>query len=148
MDLTLPPVSTSRYQYGRHIGEAGGVIVRTTVGNPRFPLNCQSIQGREISPDPWMLKAPPSEGNFGDWYRAKLDAMGASAIQALFDKWIVQAASIGGPGTPIVLCCFEDVHAGKECHRRIFTQWWKEQSGEELPELPIGIPASKPEPLF
>jgi hypothetical protein len=35
---------------------------------------------------------------------------------------------------PLALLCFEDVHAGQLCHRRMFAAWWHEQTGELLPE--------------
>jgi hypothetical protein len=36
----------------------------------------------------------------------------------------------------LVLLCFEDVHAGEECHRRRSTEWFEQRHGLVVPELP------------
>jgi hypothetical protein len=38
-------------------------------------------------------------------------------------------------GRRLVLLCFENVLAGESCHRRMFAEWWKDKSGQEVPEL-------------
>lgn len=36
-------------------------------------------------------------------------------------------------GRPIVLLCW--CGKGRFCHRRLFAEWWKEQTGEEIKEI-------------
>jgi len=39
-------------------------------------------------------------------------------------------------GKDVVLLCFEDLRKpDKWCHRRIFAEWWQEQTGEKVKEL-------------
>jgi hypothetical protein len=35
----------------------------------------------------------------------------------------------------LVLLCFENVLAGKRCHRRTFADWWYGRMGQRVPEL-------------
>jgi len=38
---------------------------------------------------------------------------------------------------PVVLLCFEDLRQGGSvwCRRRLFADWWKNKTGEIIPEL-------------
>ena len=36
---------------------------------------------------------------------------------------------------PLLLLCFEDTAKGEQCHRRVFADWWLEQTEQDLPEL-------------
>ena len=36
---------------------------------------------------------------------------------------------------PIVLCCYERRVRPGDCHRRLFSQWWAERTGQPVPEL-------------
>ena len=45
-------------------------------------------------------------------------------------------------GKDVVLLCYEDVRKGESdwCHRTIFADWWREKTGEVIPELPDPSP--------
>jgi hypothetical protein len=42
-------------------------------------------------------------------------------------------------GEALALLCFEDVHAGQVCHRRMFAQWWEERTGQRVEELQFSV---------
>jgi hypothetical protein len=71
-------------------------------------------------------------------YRARLDRIGAEAIRARFAEIIALERQAGNVEPALVLLCYEDVLAGQGCHRRDFAQWYFEQTGVEIPELPAG----------
>jgi hypothetical protein len=35
----------------------------------------------------------------------------------------------------VLLLCYEDVLAGDWCHRKVFAEWWQEQTGQVVEEL-------------
>lgn len=40
------------------------------------------------------------------------------------------------PGRPLVVLCFEDVHAGQSCHRTWFAEWMADRLGIAVEEVP------------
>lgn len=67
-------------------------------------------------------------------YRAGLDEIGLDAISDAFEQ--IRAST---DGRPLVLLCHEHTLNGEDCHRRWFSDWWLEQTGQEIPELEPGM---------
>jgi len=66
---------------------------------------------------------------FADRYVARLDKIGADTIAARLADVYAQERK------PLALMCFENVHAGQLCHRRLWASWWQERTGQTVPEL-------------
>jgi hypothetical protein len=121
---------------GRVLGANHGIrLYRTSRGGPRFKLDYPLVHS--------LLKLAPARDlwglNLADFipaYRAQLDAVGVAAIRKDLAKITSKA-----PGKEPVLLCFEDIRKPEQwCHRRVFADWWAEQTGEvvdELPEQPV-----------
>jgi Protein of unknown function, DUF488 len=121
-------IATSRYQARERILESGLAPVGTTVGNPRFRLGYE-LAGRCGMVAPYgLLGKDLTEAEFERGFRDRLERHGVEAIRAKLEEFAGDA-----PG--VVLLCFEDVHAGETCHRRVFADWWLERTGEDVPEL-------------
>ena len=108
-----------------------GVPVQTSVGRPWFRLDYElHEQVRELMPR-GLLKL---EGDvFRKAYIAQLDKLDLDALRAQFE-----AIQKRHDGKRPVLLCFEDVHAGEFCHRRVFADWWKERTGRLVREVGAG----------
>jgi len=61
-------------------------------------------------------------------YRKLLDQHGIGKFQQIFSR-ITAAKS----GRPLALLCYEP--KGEFCHRLLFAAWWREMTGDEVPEL-------------
>ncbi|MHB8397318.1 MAG: DUF488 family protein [Candidatus Limnocylindrales bacterium] len=120
---------TSYYAAGNLIVARGVAPVRISIGAPRFRTPYQ-IAGacRLLMPRRDMLGLPYDD--YEGEYLAILDGHGADAIRSDLDR-IAESAD----GRPLALLCFENLAAGKWCHRRIFADWWVEQTGESIDEL-------------
>jgi hypothetical protein len=119
-------VCTARYQSWR---PEDGVPVRITVGAPKFWWGAKLADGRVLAPWGLMdLSIPTDECR--QRYVARLDARA--------DRVVAKLAQIARqhPGERLVLCCFEDVAAGEECHRRWAAEWFEARYGIVVPELP------------
>ena len=109
-----------------------GVPVQTSIGRPRFPLDYElREQISELMPS-GLLKVS-DDATFTRLYRERLDALDFQALLAQFD-----AISKRNDHKRLVLLCFEDVHAGEFCHRRVFAEWYKDRAGRLVPELGEG----------
>ncbi len=112
--------------------DAMGVPVQTSIGRPKFPLRYDlTEQAKRLMP--WgLLSADLSEADFTAHYRARLDKVGVDALRRLF--YVISGRH---GGARLILLCFEDVNAGKFCHRRVFAAWWEERTGHHVPELSV-----------
>lgn len=85
--------------------------------------------------------APPSE-LFKRWkadtvdleeyvrvYRRYLDSLGPKEVVGQLEK-----KSADNGGKPLVLLCW--CSPGELCHRRVWADWYRETTGQEVPELP------------
>ena len=63
-------------------------------------------------------------------YLARLQDLAEPTIRFLSD------VARANPGQPLVVLCFEDVHAGGVCHRTWFAEWMKGRFGITVKELP------------
>lgn len=123
-------IATSRYRARELIVASGLAPVRTTVGNPRFALGYELAGACGMIAPYGLLKVTDRE-EFTRRYRERLERSGwrkiGNALTAI-------AREQGAPG--VVLLCFEDVtKPGEWCHRRIFAEWWQEQTGQVVLEL-------------
>jgi hypothetical protein len=117
---------TGRY---RTFEASMGVPVSITVGQPKWPLGYE-IRHRIHRIAPWGLMKLDGE-RFVAAYRERLDRLDVAALAERFE-----AISAAEGGRPPVLLCFEDVHAGQLCHRRVFAEYWHERTGQAVPEIP------------
>jgi hypothetical protein len=122
-------VATSRY-YGmqKEIEASGLVPLGHTVGVPRYA--CPEAGNLGLLAPHGIFGKELSDRQFAKLYRERLEQIGLKKIEAVL---VAIAKAYDAPG--VVLLCYEDVHAGESCHRRIFAKWWFEHTGEEVPEL-------------
>jgi hypothetical protein len=118
-------IVTSRYAGFR---PEFGVPVRITVGQPKFWRRAQPADGRLLAP--WGLLDPsiPTDEcrrRYGEMLDGKADRIIA----------LLARLARAHPNQRLVLLCFENVHAGQECHRRWFAAWFEEHYGIAIPEL-------------
>jgi hypothetical protein len=129
----MTDLATGRYST---FAPAQGVPIQTSIGRPKFPLRYDLT---EKVPDlmPFgLLGADLSADEFTAAYRERLDKAGVDSLAATF-----AAISARHGGARLVLLCFEDVHAGQLCHRRIFADHWLERTGQRVDEVEPAPPA-------
>lgn len=122
---------------------AMGTPVQAANGKPRWPLKYDlTLAAPEVYPA-WVLVRTlnDDEPQFRVRYRAGLDEVGVDKLASRF-----RALATAGGDERLVLLCYEDLSKeGWWCHRRMFAQWWQDQTGDEVRELgPIAPPASEP----
>jgi hypothetical protein len=123
-------IATSRYQAREKIAASGLAPVGTTVGGPRFKLGYE-LAGMASKLAPYGLLHVEDPADFARAYRRRLDSVGVGPIRSLLGELAGNARAEG-----VVLLCFEDLgRPGEWCHRRVFAEWWQEQTGEFVDEL-------------
>ena len=60
-------------------------------------------------------------------YLLQLEDAGVEEISAQLER------KVAGANDTVILLCHEE--PGEFCHRRLFARWWREQTGQEIPEL-------------
>ena len=104
--------------------------VRISVGSPRWKVG-YDISGAisELMPK-GILGKYETKAAFEVEYRKRLECIGTAYIRKLL-------AGYETLGKDVVLLCYEDVRKGESdwCHRTIFADWWREKTGEVIPEL-------------
>lgn len=127
-------IYTSRYS-DPELKSGKYTAVRISVGSPRWQLG-YSISGAisELMPKGIFGKYE-TKAAFEVEYRKRLSCIGVAYIRQLL-------TAFERLGKDVVLLCYEDVRKGESdwCHRTIFADWWKEQTGETIPELPDPSP--------
>jgi hypothetical protein len=122
-------IRTSRYFGSQQLIEASGLVpVGHTVGAPRFGAPQAGNVGM-LAPH-GLIGKELSDKQFRKLYRERLDQFGVEKIEAVL---AAIARAYDKPG--VVLLCFENVLIGESCHRRIFADWWEQQTGDPVPEL-------------
>jgi hypothetical protein len=101
--------------------------VRISVGSPRFWTGARQLPHVGLIA-PYGLMQIKSDDEFAERYEARLEDKGVFAIQQRFEEIGAEYA-----GRPLVLLCFED--DPRHCHRSQFADWWKRNTGHEVPEL-------------
>jgi len=115
-----------------------GVPLRISLGRPKWwttPIP-ESAFVPEITPKGWYLRSP--ERAYLAAYDAQLARYGPELIQARFDTIAAEH------GEPLVLLCFENLASGAWCHRSLFSAYWRQQTGQEIPELGETYTVSNP----
>lgn len=127
---------------------AMGIPVRISNGYPRYTLRyALALKLPLLYPDRTILGW--ERERFIHHYTAALDQVGVDAIrteaqrlrddaQQLRDAaQQLRAQAHADVGTQLVLLCFEQLtkKPGSWCHRNVFAAWWRQQTGEEIPEL-------------
>jgi hypothetical protein len=120
-------IATSRYQAHDLILASGLAPVATTVGKPKFSLRYELAGACALIAPLGVFGRDLSDEEFEAGYRARLDSFGVPEIRADLVKLV-------GDWPGCVLLCFCDL-AQSRCHRRLFSRWWQERTGEEVAEL-------------
>lgn len=108
---------------------AMGVPVATSLGRPKFPIGYELTE--EVGAlKPFGLLDLKDDAEFTASFRERLEKVGTAKLWRVF-----HAISRKHDGARLVLLCFEDVLAGQFCHRRVFADWWRERTGQAVPEL-------------
>jgi hypothetical protein len=131
--IAAAPLVTTRYQSFR---PGDGVPIRSTVGEPKFWRHGPLVFVRQLAP--WgLLSRSMSDADAQRIYVERLDRDANTIVAALAE------IARQHPDRPLVVLCFEDVHAGQVCHRRWFADWFRDRYGTDVSELePAGsVPA-------
>ena len=107
-------------------GHLSVVATGISIGAPKFPLGYECVYLRRVAP--WGLREIANNDEFAKRYRARLDEIGSDRIAMRFAE-----ISTEHDGRGLALLCFEPV--GQFCHRRVFADWFEEQTGQFVPEL-------------
>ncbi len=121
-------IFTSRYA-NPELKSCKYTAVRISLGLPRWRLDYE-IAGAIDELMPRGIFGIEDYDEFHRRYFEKLDAIGVDKIRE-------KLHSFEELGKPVVLLCFEDIRKGdwNWCHRNIFASWWKQHTGEIIPEL-------------
>jgi len=124
-------LATSRYQAADLIRASGRAAVGITRGNPRWPLPYPLVTNlRQLAPTGDMLHME-DRFMFEEVYHDRLEHLGAGGVRKLLEGVAKQANN-----ERLCLLCYEDLtKPGLWCHRRLFANWWLENTGEVVPEL-------------
>jgi hypothetical protein len=120
-------IHTSRFQAFQ---PEQGVPIRITLSHPRWKL--PYVLTRKVpvlAPGRDYFKSPPEV--FRARYLEQLDEVGAAEIRRLLEDIAVAEES-----DSVVLLCYEDLSKPDTwCHRRLFAEWWYDQTGETVDDL-------------
>lgn len=127
---------TSRYS-NKELLNGSYYPVGISIGQPRFRLGYElREQCYSLAPKGYMLNMDIEA--FRKAYYGKLEGIGTERIISMVTKLDERARS---EGKELVLLCFEDVRVESDwCHRTIFAEWWAENVGEIIKELPDPTP--------
>lgn len=130
------PVVTARYSNKTLRDPEKFVVVRTSLGSPKFEMaNPPAYVLSPMMPRFEMLKMERPEYELA--YRRMLAGVGVAKFWEELNRLV-----LANPDKVVALCCYEDIRKPNEwCHRRIFAEWFAEQTGYEIPELPEDLPA-------
>lgn len=114
-----------------------------SLGTPKFPLGYRiEQQCYSLAPKGYMLKMGLEE--FQKAYYEKLEGIGNDRIINMVMRFEEEADR---QGKEVVFLCYEDVRIPEDwCHRTVFAQWYAEQTGEIIQELPDLTPPKMKKP--
>ena len=116
--------------------------IRISLGVPKFKLN-YDIAGEVniLMPTPQMLSLT-DEAVYRELYFELLDRRGIKEI-------VTELQSVTVSGKETILLCFEDLQKPNAwCHRRMFAEWIKRQTGHVIDELSEPEPKEKQQTLW
>jgi hypothetical protein len=122
-------IYTSKFQH-KGISNKIYIPVRISRGSPRFKI-------------PYQIEAtiPSLMPTYEMWRKGYSGAQYWDLLDARYDEIMTSIEAIRkGQKRSLVMLCFCDVPlivvpGGKWCHRQIFADWWKKNTGEEVKEL-------------
>lgn len=124
-------LATARYFDKDLIAASGLAPIGTTVGPPRFsPGYTVEATLAMLAPHGIFGKETP-EREFRVQYRRRLRSFGTDRIVNALEAI---CAAHGHDGA-VLLCFCKLEEPGAFCHRRMFAEWWREQTGDDVPEL-------------
>lgn len=111
--------------------------VGISIGQPKFRLGYElREQCYSLAPKGYMLNMSPDR--FKPAYYEKLEGIGTEKIIGMVERLEARAKN---EGKDLVLLCYEDVRIESDwCHRTVFAEWWAENTGEIIEELPDPTP--------
>lgn len=117
--------------------------VGISIGQPKFSLGYQlREQCYSLAPKGYMLSMDLER--FKPAYYEKLENIGTDRIINMVTRFDEQARN---EGKELVLLCYEDVRVPEDwCHRTVFAEWWVENVGEIIEELPDPTPPKEKKP--
>ena len=109
------------------------VILQISVGTPR--RQARLISGAIEELKPFGLLNITDKYEYRKKYVAHLNKIGIAKIVQLLEMF-------QEPDKSIVLCCYEDIRKMGDnwCHRTMFANWFFEQTGIRIEELPDPSP--------
>ena len=106
-------------------------------GGPRqrMPYKYLMLREEPIAPSRRLLswwrrpgvRTPEDAEVYEREYLRQLEEAGVEEIRAQLER------KVAGANDTVILLCHEE--PGEFCHRRLFARWWREQTGQEIPEL-------------
>jgi hypothetical protein len=132
--VSIPELGTQNFRDFKP--DLMGTAVRISNSGPRFKTrydkkNMEKIP--QLYPDKDIFRKGLSPEDFRTRYRAQLYRVGIKEI-----NYMIEQISRRNPG-PLVFLCFEKVLDGEYCHRRVFAEWYFEQTGALIPELAVDV---------
>ena len=123
---------TSRYS-NRELQSGKYYPVGISLGVPKWPVGYEiKEQCYSLAPKGYMLNLEKEQ--YRAEYFKKLENIGNEKIVDIVSRLDNRAQS---EGKELVLLCYEDVRLPDDwCHRTMFAEWWAENVGEEIQELP------------
>lgn len=133
MEVEKIPISTGRWRDVFEVIEAGEPLhwtpVRISLGTPRYlPIGRTFPAITQLMPYGLLKLAGPE---FDGAYVKRLEKVGVDGLRARFSEVYALRE------LPLLLLCFENVHAGQGCHRRVFADWWHGRTGEPIREASL-----------
>lgn len=111
-----PPVAVGHRDIARY---------QQLVAGPAKP-----VDARMVAPPRELLDLKISDADARRRYLDHRDERSTDVLAALAD------IANEHPGRPLVVLCFEDVHAGQSCHRTWFAEWMADRLGIAVEEVP------------
>ena len=119
-------IYTSRWA-NKELAHLDVVPIGISRGVPRWPLPYRYKLLRLLGPSRETFVLQDLK-KFEQAYLTGLEEIGAEKIARALRK-----ISDEHGGRPLALLCYENIHAGETCHRRMFADWWKERPARTCP---------------
>lgn len=134
-------LQTSNYQTTSRMPDLKPRLVAISLGLPKWLQPWTSKHYTELAPPGWLLKAARQKQE--DEGEEVANAYYTELFQARVLAKLRPDAVLRDIGRDAVMLCFENVHAGEFCHRRLVAEWFQRRLSVEVPELIVAPPAPK-----